>query len=57
MKRNFLQEKSLVQKLVDNGFQQQKLWGSELCEELRELKEFHSFPSEHSKLILRDLSQ
>lgn len=57
LKRNFLQEKALVKKLMEHGFQQLKLWDSELCEELRELEEFHSFPSEHSKLILRDSSR
>lgn len=57
LKSNFLQEKSLVKKLMDNGFQQQKLWDSNLCKELKELEEFHSFPTKYSKLILRDLSK
>lgn len=53
LKRNFLAEKSLVKKLLDNGFDLSKLWRGELCRELGELREFHSYPSMHDKLILR----
>ncbi len=54
-KRNFINEKNLSAKLVNNNFDSSKLWSSPLCPDLSRLQEFYASPKDFSPMISRKI--